>query len=434
MERSEISEQQTDQQTNKPTQLKTHQELGEQLELFMTNENTVGSIFMLENGTKIWRALESHFRNEYKTRGFDEVMTPQLVSGKLFKQSGHLDNYVDNMFSIHTEQTESTNLTEPNLTNLYLKPMNCPLHCLIYKNSIRSYKQLPIRFADFGCLHRNELSGALRGLNRLRKFSQDDAHIFCTPDQISSEIENCMKFLSDSYKLFGFDYKVTLSTRPDKFMGDIELWIDAESKLKTILTNMNIDFTINEKDGAFYGPKIDIMVCDSLKREVQCGTIQLDFQLPQNFDLEYVDYDGQKSTPVMIHRAICGSIERMMGILIEHFQGKFPLWLSPRQIAIIPITTKPELLEYSKNIKNELMKISEKIDSVKIFDSDSQLDYRVRDAETKLYNYLLFVGKKEAESNCITFRICNHKKNNIKMMPMLEAIDMINKSMYDLTI
>lgn len=411
----------------------THQELGERLELFMTNDNAVGSIFLLPNGTKIWRALETHFRNEYKKRGFEEVMTPQLVSEKLFRQSGHLDNYVENMFCVPINSEKSVqNEDSVNSNNYYLKPMSCPLHCLIFKNSVRSYKNLPIRFADFGCLHRNESSGALRGLNRLRKFSQDDAHIFCTPDQISTEIENCINFLKDSYKLFGFDYRVTLSTRPDKFMGDIELWSDAERKLKEVLQNMNIEYTINDKDGAFYGPKIDIMLKDSLNREVQCGTIQLDFQLPQKFNLEYVDYDGQKFTPVMIHRAICGSIERMMGILIEHFQGKFPMWLSPRQIAIIPITTKPELKEYCKKIKSELENCDQRIESVKIFDSDAQLDYRVRDAETKLYNYLLFVGKKELESNCVTFRICNHKKNNIPMIKTEDAIILIKESIYEL--
>lgn len=436
-------EQDNDSINNCETIPKTHQELGEQLELFMTHEYAAGSVFMLPNGTKIWRALESHFQNEYKKRGFEEVLTPQLVNGRLFRQSGHLDNYIDNMFCVPI--TSENDKIDPNLSeedqqkhqdmmNWYLKPMQCPLHCLMYKHSLKSYKQLPIRLADFGCLHRNEASGALRGLNRLRKFSQDDAHIFCTPDQIFDEIKSCMEFLKDSYKLFGFDYKVTLSTRPDKFMGDIELWINAEKNLKKALDDMNIEYTVNDKDGAFYGPKIDIMLKDSSKREVQCGTIQLDFQLPQKFDLEYVDYDAQKSIPVIIHRAICGSIERMMGILIEHFQGKFPLWLSPRQVAIIPITNKQELKDYCQKVKSELEKCDSKLESIKIFDSDSQLDYRVRDAETKLYNYIIFVGKKEVDTNSVTFRLVNHKREDIKMVNINDACHKIKQSMYDVTI
>lgn len=429
---------------NSNLELKSHQELGEQLELFMTHEYTTGSMLMLPNGTKIWRALESHFRNEYKKRGFDEVLTPQLVNGRLFRQSGHLDNYEDNMFCVPILSDSVQKIDEnaskeekqkyEDTMNYYMKPMNCPIHCLMYKHSLKSYKQLPIRLADFGCLHRNEASGALRGLNRLRKFSQDDAHIFCTPDQIFTEIKSCMEFLKDSYKLFGFDYRVTLSTRPDKFMGNIELWIDAESNLKRALNDMNIAYTVNDKDGAFYGPKIDIMLKDSANREVQCGTIQLDFQLPQKFDLEYIDYDAQKSTPVIIHRAICGSIERMMGILIEHFQGKFPLWLSPRQIAIIPITNKPELKEFCQKVKNEIEKCDDKLISVKLFDSDAQLPYRVRDAETKLYNYVIFVGNQEVNANSVTFRIMNHKKNELKMVPLDDACNKIKRSMYDITL
>lgn len=420
---------------NENKKVKTHQELGGQLELFMIHEYSPGSIFFLPNGTKMWRALESHFRDEYKKRGYEEVITPQLVNGRLFRQSGHLDNYQENMFCVQiNDSSEEDAKKNPDLNNFYLSAMNCPKHCLMFKNSLRSYKQLPIRLADFGCLHRNEASGSLRGLNRLRKFSQDDGHIFCTPDQIFDEIKDCMHFLQDVYKLFGFEYRVTLSTRPDKFMGDIEIWIEAEKNLKKALADMGIEYTINEKDGAFYGPKIDIMLRDSAKREVQCGTIQLDFQLPQKFDLEYIDYDGQKSTPVIVHRAICGSIERMLAILIEHFQGKFPMWLSSRQVAIIPIAVKPEFKEYCQKLKNELQGHDNRIDSIKIFDSHETFDCRIRDAETKLYNYLLIVGKKEIESNTVTFRIVNHKRNDQKLIPLNDVYETIKKSHYDLTI
>jgi threonyl-tRNA synthetase len=388
----------------------------------MTHEFTFGSIFFLPNGTKMYRALELYFRNQYKKRGYDEVITPELVKGKLFRQSGHLDNYVENMFCVPIND-KSVDCTDDDNdldeVNYYLSSMNCPKHCLIFDHSLKTYKQLPIRMADFGSLHRFESSGSLRGLNRLRCFHQDDAHIFCTIDQIFDEIKSCMDFLRDTYKLFGFNYEVTLSTRPDKFMGDIELWIDAEKNLKKAIDDMSIVYTINEKDGAFYGPKIDIMVKDSTNRKIQCGTIQLDFQLPQRFGLEYIDYDSQKSTPVIVHRAICGSIERMLGILIEHFQGKFPVWLSPRQIAIIPVATKPEFKEYCEKIKQSLTDFDPRLDSIKVFDSHETFDYRIRDAETKLYNYVLIIGKKEIDTNSVTFRIINHKRNDIKMVPLM---------------
>jgi hypothetical protein len=261
---------------------------------------------------------------------------------------------------------------------------NCPKHCLIYRNQLRSYRELPLRLADFCCLHRNEASGALRGLSRLKKFSQDDAHIFCTTDQIQEEIVSCMQFLKDTYALFGFEYRVTLSTRPDKFMGNIDVWMEAEGKLISAIESLNLPYTIKDKDGAFYGPKIDIMIKDALGREVQCGTIQLDFQLPHNFNLEYKDWDGQFSRPVMIHRAICGSIERMMSILIEHFQGKFPLWLSPRQVAIVPVSHKQEFLDYCNKLKQFLEQYDSRLDSINIFDSHDTMNYKLRDAELKL--------------------------------------------------
>lgn len=421
--------------------LKTHQELGEQLELFMTHEFTAGSVFFLPNGAKIWRALESYFRNEYKKRGYGEVLTPQMASVKLWKKSGHWDHYKQNMFCVQIQ--EDSNLkseSEPDTNTavddnlMCLKPMNCAFHCLMFGNSLKSYKELPIRMADFGCLHRNEASGALRGLNRLRKFSQDDAHIFCRSDQIFDEIKGCMQFLQDTYKLFGFDYRVTLSTRPDKFMGDIEIWIDAEQNLRKALEDMNIAYTVNEKDGAFYGPKIDIMVKDSAKREVQCGTIQLDFQLPQRFDLEYVDYDQQKSTPVIIHRAISGSIERMISILIEHFQGKFPLWLSPRQVAIVPIASKPEFKEYCDKVKESLEQSDNRLDSIDIFDSHETFNYRVMSSETKMYNYVVIIGKKEIDANTVTFRCVNHKREDVKFVPLAEACELIKASYFNVTL
>lgn len=414
------------------TEVKTHQELGQELELFMMHEYSTGSAFLLPNGVKIWRALEEYFRAEYKKRGYKEVITPVMANYKLFKQSGHIDNYQENMFGVVPCYDLDADLNKfgenikevafDELDNakydMYLCPTNCPKHCLIYCNQLRSYRELPIRIADFCCLHRNESSGALRGLNRLKKFSQDDAHIFCTSDQIQEEIVSCMQFLKDTYALFGFEYRIALSTRPDKFMGNIEVWMEAEEKLILAIESLGLQYTIKDKDGAFYGPKIDIMIKDALCREVQCGTIQLDFQLPHNFDLEYKDQFGNFSRPVMIHRAICGSIERMMSILIEHFQGMFPLWLSPRQVAIIPVSHKPEFLDYCYKIKQLLEQHDPRLDSVQILDSHETMNYKMREAEVKLYNYVLVVGKKEIESNTATYRIVNHKRNDQLLIPL----------------
>lgn len=426
------------------TELKTHQELGHELELFMTHELSSGSVFLLPNGVKIWRALEEYFRAEYKKRGYKEVITPIVANYKLFKQSGHIDNYQENMFGVvpcHNLDVDENNITNEeeinqnkesnNMFDMYLCPTNCAKHCLIYCNQLRSYKELPLRIADFCCLHRNESSGSLRGLNRLKKFSQDDAHIFCTEDQIQSEIVSCMQFLKDTYALFGLKYRIALSTRPDKFMGNIEAWIEAEEKLIATMELLNLPYTIKDKDGAFYGPKIDIMIEDALGREVQCGTIQLDFQLPHNFNLEYKDNFGAFSRPVMIHRAICGSIERMMSILIEHFQGKFPLWLSPRQVAIVPVSHKPEFIKYCDKIKQNLESIDPRLDSIHVFDSHETMNYKLREAETKLYNYVLVVGKKEIESNTITYRIINHKRNDQLLVPIEQVFNDIKNSHYN---
>jgi len=401
----------------------SHQELGEQLNLFMTHPYTPGSVFLLPNGTIVYKALENYLRSEYKKRGYQEVITPQLASVKLWKQSGHWSHYKENMFHTKIKNNDLNENMEHNNANndvnndedsdMYSnKPMNCPLHCLMFKRGVVSYRSLPIRFADFGVLHRNESTGALRGMTRLRKFCQDDAHIFCRDDQILNEIKSCLEFLKDIYKLFGFNYKIAISTRPDKYMGDLELWIDAEKALKCALNELNLEYTIKEKDGAFYGPKIDVMVKDSLSREHQCGTIQLDFQLPNNFDLTYIDTDTQKARPVIIHRAILGSIERMMAVLIEHFQGKFPMWMSPKQIAIVPIASKPEFIEYCKKMRSDLMQYDSRIEYVDVFDSSDTFNSRIREAEILLYNYVLVVGKIEMTKDEMRFRIKNHKRND----------------------
>ena len=404
----------------------SHQEIGEKMNLFMIHPYTVGSLFLLPNGTKIWRALEKHFQKQYKNKQYQEVMTPQLASVKLWKQSGHWEHYEKNLFSIkhncchHQEidngdNSKANNHEENQNDQLVLKPMSCPLHCLIFKHTSRSYRDLPIRLADFSALHRNELTGALRGMFRLRKFSQDDAHIFCKYDQIMDEIKGCIEFLKESYDLFGFTYRINLSTRPDKFMGNVEIWSMAEKALKDALELCKMPYTLNEKDGAFYGPKIDVMVKDSLNREHQCGTIQLDFQLAERFELEYSGYGDIKVRPVIIHRAILGSIERMMGILIEHFQGKFPLWLSPRQIAIVPVKTNSAIMAYCENIKNKILLLNNDIDCITVFDSDDTFNYRIKEAEIQMFNYVIIVGEKEMNNNVMMFRIMNHQRNDIQM-------------------
>lgn len=412
----------------------SHQELGEKLNLFMIHKSSAGSIFFLPHGARIWRTLEQYFQKEYIKRGFDEVITPQLGNVSLWKQSGHWDHYAKNMFSIQVgddEKTEKSDEDELDDCHFCLKPMSCPFHCLMFGHTLRSYRDLPIRFADFASLHRNEASGALRGLTRLRKFSQDDAHIFCRPDQIIDEISNCLNFLKCAYKKFGFDYELTLSTRPDKFMGDLDLWNQAEKDLVTALVTQGLHYTINDKDGAFYGPKIDVMVCDAQKRKHQCGTIQLDFQLPERFDLTYTDTSATKVRPVIIHRAILGSIERMMGILIEHYQGKFPFWLSPRQICILPLSDKPEIMSYCEKVKTLILENCPEVKYLDIDNSANTLQYKIRNSELLHYNYVIIIGVHEVDNNKVRFRLQEHETLH-QDVKYEKLVDHLNKDIKEL--
>lgn len=270
-----------------------------------------------------------------------EVVSPNIYNTKLWETSGHWQHYSDNMFSFEIEKEKYA-----------LKPMNCPGHCLIFANTSRSWRELPYRMADFGVLHRNELSGALTGLTRVRRFQQDDAHIFCAPEMIEDEIHGCLEFLSAVYDTFGFQYSLNLSTRPEKFLGEVALWDQAEQQLKNSLEKFGQPWKLNEGDGAFYGPKIDITVTDALRRQHQCATIQLDFQLPIRFDLQFVSESGEKRRPVIIHRAILGSVERMIAILTESFGGKWPFWLSPRQCMVVPVA--PPFDAYAKEVSHFL--------------------------------------------------------------------------------
>lgn len=397
---------------------KTHQELGNELDFFMFHEFSPGSCFFLPHGKKILRKLEDYFRYQYRLRGYDEVDTPNIASSELWKISGHWDHYRENMFTFDIKDKNEKD--EECKYTFALKPMNCSYHCLIYKAKSKSYRDLPIRIADFGVLHRNEFSGALSGLLRVRKFRQDDAHIFCRPDQILTEVKGCLDFIISTYTKFGFEYKIAISTRPDKYMGDMKLWERAEKNLKNALDVLGIKYYVKDKDGAFYGPKIDISVKDSLKREHQCGTIQLDFQLPERFDLKYKTEDSEER-PIIIHRAILGSFERMFAILTEHYQGRFPLWLSPRQILITPVSEEAE--EYAKTIHKELFELGYDID---LDLSNDRVPKKVRSAEMLKYNYILIVGKREMGT--VTKDVCVRRGKKLETLYLKDFIKELKES------
>uniref|UniRef100_A0A8D3CZH7 threonine--tRNA ligase n=1 Tax=Scophthalmus maximus TaxID=52904 RepID=A0A8D3CZH7_SCOMX len=304
-----------------------HRKLGREQDLFFFHDLSPGSCFFLPKGAFIYNTLIEFIRSEYRKRGFQEVVTPNIYNSKLWQTSGHWQHYSENMFSFEAEKE-----------TFALKPMNCPGHCLMFDHRPRSWRELPIRMADFGVLHRNELSGALTGLTRVRRFQQDDAHIFCTMDQIGEEMKGCLDFLRTVYEVFGFTFKLNLSTRPEKFLGDPDVWDQAEKQLENSLNEFGEQWVLNPGDGALYGPKIDIQIKDAIGRYHQCATIQLDFQLPIRFNLTFVSHDGEdKKRPVIIHRAILGSVERMIAILTENYGGKWPLWLSPRQVMVVPV-------------------------------------------------------------------------------------------------
>nr|BAJ93554.1 predicted protein [Hordeum vulgare subsp. vulgare] len=367
-----------------------HRLLGQSQELFFFHPLSPGSCFFLPNGAIIYNKLMDFLRKEYRERGYREVLSPNIYNMQLWETSGHAANYKDNMFVFEIEKQE-----------FGLKPMNCPGHCLMFGHKVRSYRELPLRMADFGVLHRNELSGALTGLTRVRRFQQDDAHIFCTESQIKDEVGACLEFIDYVYKIFGFQYELELSTRPEKYLGDIETWNKAEQQLTEALNEFGKPWKINEADGAFYGPKIDIGVFDALKRKFQCATLQLDFQLPLRFKLTYSAEDEAKlERPVMIHRAILGSVERMFAILLEHYNGKWPLWLSPRQAIVCCVSSNS--LAYAKEVHAQIHAAGFHVD---IDMTDRTIQKKVREAQLAQFNYILVVGAKEAESGKVVLRV-----------------------------
>eukprot|EP00742_Colponemidia_sp_Colp-10_P005784 GILJ01006182.1.p1 GENE.GILJ01006182.1~~GILJ01006182.1.p1 ORF type:complete len:742 (-),score=83.25 GILJ01006182.1:22-2247(-) len=397
-----------------------HRVIGKKQELFMFHALSPGSAFFLPHGTRIYNKLVEFLRNEYRTRGYQEVMSPLLYRSELWRTSGHWEHYKEDMFVVNNGCSHSHVLPTPvdAETNkelgkssaeeledgdgiMALKPMNCPGHCLIFAASKRSYRELPLRLADFSSLHRNEATGALSGLTRLRRFQQDDAHIFCTHEQVMEEIKGCLDFVDRMYSIFGFEFSMKLSTRPEKYVGELDVWDKAEKALQDALNSTGKSWSVNDKDGAFYGPKIDISVTDALKRQHQCATIQLDFQMPQRFGLEYQKDDGKLYTPVIIHRAILGSVERFMAILMEHTAGKWPLWLSPRQVAICPVSQTH--LPFAREICRTLLARHSEL-YVDVDESDGTLNKKIRDAQLAQYNYILVVGNKELESRTLSVR------------------------------
>ncbi|KAL1555068.1 threonine--tRNA ligase [Salvia divinorum] len=367
-----------------------HRELTKKQELFFFHPLSPGSCFFLPHGSRVCNKLLEFIRSQYWKRGYEEVWTPNMYNMQLWETSGHAANYKENMFVFEVEKQE-----------FGLKPMNCPGHCLIFDHRVRSYRELPLRLADFGVLHRNEASGALTGLTRVRRFQQDDAHIFCRESQIKDEVKGVLEFISCVYEIFGFTFDLKLSTRPEKYLGDVETWERAETALTEALNEFGKPWEINEGDGAFYGPKIDISVSDAMRRKFQCATLQLDFQLPARFKLSYSAEDENKTeTPVMIHRAILGSVERMFAILLEHYKGKWPFWLSPRQAIVCPVSDKSQ--RYALEVRDRIHDAGYYVD---VDTTDRTINKKVREAQLAQYNYILVVGEKEVGTGQVAVRV-----------------------------
>ncbi|MDN5342437.1 threonine--tRNA ligase [Oceanotoga sp. DSM 15011] len=385
-----------------------HRKLGPQLGLFTIDTDVApGMPFFLERGTIALNEMKQVSREIHEKYGYFEVETPQIMNVNLWHQSGHWDHYQDNMFFTEKEDTE-----------MAVKPMNCPGHIVIYNKDIKSYRDLPIRMFEFGKVHRYERSGVLHGLFRVRVFTQDDAHIFCTKDQIQDELIGVMDLIDELYSVFGFEYEAKLSTMPEDHMGDVETWDLAISALRTALEKSNTKFQINEGDGAFYGPKIDFYVTDSLGRKWQCATLQLDFQMPERFNMTYVNPDNEEIRPVMLHRAIFGSIERFFGILIESFAGAFPTWMSPEQVSIISVSEKYNdgATKFAKELKKHGIRVSLNI-------SDSTVGYKIREEQMKKIPYMIVFGEKELSSDFINIRTReNNNVDNIKVEDFINTL------------
>jgi threonyl-tRNA synthetase len=392
-------------------QKRDHRRLGLELDLFLMDPIAPASPFFLPKGTVVYQSLVRYVQDLYQRSGYQEVITPQIFDTELWKRSGHYDNYKDNMYFIRHEDREYG-----------LKPMNCPAHALIYSSRLRSYRDLPIRFADFGRLHRYERSGVTHGLTRVRTFSQDDAHIFCTPDQVAGEVRTLINMYQQTYSLFKFkEVRIALSLRPEKRVGSDEIWDTAETALRRVLEEADLPFESVTGEGAFYGPKIDFFVPDALSREWQLGTIQLDFSLPERFDLEYVSDDGLRQRPVVLHKAMIGSLERFMGILIEHFAGAFPVWLAPVQAVIIPIADRHA--EYAEHIRRQL---SDGGLRVEVNDRNERMNSKIREAQLQKVPYMLIVGDREEEDKTVSVRLRSNE--DMGSLAVGQAVEIIREA------
>ncbi|MGD7045930.1 threonine--tRNA ligase [Jeotgalibacillus proteolyticus] len=392
-------------------QKRNHRKVGKELELFIFSEEAPGMPFFLPNGLVIRNKLEEFLRSLQFQFDYQEVRTPIMMNQGLWEQSGHWDHYKENMY-----------FSEVDHQRFALKPMNCPGAMMIYRNSLRSYRDLPIRMAEFGQVHRHEFSGALNGMLRVRSFCQDDAHLFVTPEQIEEEIVQVLKLIDQVYRTFGFDYSIELSTRPSDFMGEEALWDQAETALKNVLNTLKLPYHVNEGDGAFYGPKIDVHIKDALQRSHQCATVQLDFQMPEKFDLSYINEKNEKSRPVVIHRAVFGSIDRFLGILIEHYGGAFPLWLAPVQVKILPVSNEAHQA-YAKKVLKQLKQqgIRTELDL-----REEKLGYKMREAQLKKIPYLLVIGDKEVENETVNLRV--YGEEGVREVDLIHVSQEIKRS------
>ena len=386
-----------------------HRKLGKELDLFSIQDEGPGFPFFHPNGMIIRNELEDYWRKIHREYGYQEIKTPMILSRSLWEQSGHWDHYRENMYFTQIDELDFA-----------IKPMNCPGGMLVYKTKPHSYKELPIRAGELGLVHRHELSGALHGLFRVRCFTQDDAHIFMMPSQIKEEIQNVIKLFDQVYGTFGLKYHAELSTRPEDSMGDAETWEKTTNALRDAMEDFGLEYVVNEGDGAFYGPKIDFHLTDSIGRTWQCGTIQLDMQLPEKFDLTYTGEDGLKHRPVMIHRVVYGSIERFIGILIEHYAGAFPAWLAPTQVRILPITDKH--VAYAKELNDKMFAMGLR---VYLDDRNEKIGYKIREAQVQKIPYMLVIGDKEAEEGAVAVR--RRSEGDLGAMKADDFIAMLQK-------
>lgn len=371
-----------------------HRRLGKELGLFMLSDYAPGMPFFLPKGQIVYNQLISYWREIHARYGYDEITTPTMMSRELWETSGHWDHYKDNMYTTKVDETDYA-----------IKPMNCPGAILVYQNAIHSYRELPLRYGELGHVHRHEASGALNGLFRVRAFTQDDAHIMIRRDQIEEEVKNIMKLMDEVYDVFGLTYRIVLSTRPNDYIGEIEFWNQSEAALAAACKDSGHDFEINPGDGAFYGPKLDFKLKDSMGRTWQCGTIQLDVNLPHRFGCFYIDENGEKVEPVMLHRVVFGSVERFLGILIENYGGAFPTWLAPTQVALLPVNAEVHG-DYAKKVEKELKDLGVR---VLLDDSNEKLGYRLRNAQVNKIPFSLVIGDKEKELGQVTYRVYGQK-------------------------